>query len=823
MRGLLSDLRYGLRQLRTQPGFAAVAVFTLALGIAAVSAVFSVGNSALLRPLPGIATPERLVSFYRLQSNDSFDNMSYPDYLDYRDRNQTVSGVAAHCGASMVLRQRVAGRVVGDVVTGNYFQVLGVKPALGRLLTPADDSPAAPPAVVLSYGLWQRRFGADPSAVGSTATLNGHSFAIVGVAAKDFSGTLTGQTFDLWVPLSTVAQSIPRLSEGILSSRNAGWLEIFARLRPDASLQGAEAEMKTVAARLAAAYPVTNEGRSVALIPGVGLYPDDRAEVHRLLAVLAAAVALVLLIACTNAAGLFLVRASRRQREMALRTALGASRGRLVHQLLAEGILIALVAGMAGVFVAQWAAGWMAALRPGSVLRSLDVHVDYRVLGFTLAASVVAGMAAALAPAARSLPLDLVTPLKNGSAGGGFRRSRLQRSLVVVQVILSFVLLSGAGLLLRDLHRIATASPGYETNNLAMGSIDLVIQGYPEQRGQALYRQLIERLPRLPGVVSAALASSVPPTEWPGRVSIFQPGQVPPMELLRGREMELGLRVDINRVSPDYFRTLGIGLLAGRDFTEHDDAGAPQVVIVNRSLAEHLWPGQSAIGKRIAFPTVEGPQRPPLVEVIGVAADTKSRALTTGAVEVMYIPVLQQYNGRTFLLARTRSDPAAAIGAMEEALHSIDKDLALYLPETMGEHVAQSLWLQRMATAWVAAFSILAMVLAAVGLYGAMAQSVAQRTREVGIRMALGAAPGAVAGLVVRDGMRLALPGLLIGVPLATQLTALLGKWIPGMSGGDAVSQAAAAAILILVALAACWMPALRAARVQPSDSLKME
>ncbi len=821
---LLYDLRYGLRQLVNQPRFSIILLLTLALGIGAGLAVFSVVNSALLRPLPAIAAPDRIVSFGRIQANDSFDNMGYPDYLDYRDRNRTLSGLAAHCGASMVFRGGPianAERVVGDVVSGSYFDVLGVKPASGRLLGPADDHADAAPVAVASYSFWRRSLNSDPGVIGAPVTVNGHAFTLVGVAAPEFAGTLIGEPFDLWTPLATVGQSIPRLTPTILDSRSAGWLNVFGRLKPGVDRRHAEAEMKTLAGQLAAAYPATNQNRSVALIPGIGLFPDDRAELDRLLGVLSAAVGLLLLIACVNAAGLFLVRGWRRQREIALRLALGAGRPRIVRQLLTEAMLIAFMAGALGLLLSAWAAKLMATVPPGSVLHQLDVTVDARVLIFAVVASAIAGIVFALAPAIRSLPRDVVEALKDGGRGAGFRRSSLQRSLVVVQVTSSFLLLSAAGLLARDLYRVVTANPGYETHNLAMGSVDLITQGYSPDRGMALYRQLMDRLPQLPGVESAALARSVPPVEWPGRVSIFYPGQEPPPELFRAREMELGMRVDINLVSPGYFRTLGIGLLDGRDFTRHDDDATPAVAIVNRSLASELWPGENAIGKRISAPGPGERLRP--LEVIAVAADTRSRALTTAAVRLLYLPLLQNYDGRAYLVTRTKSDPSPAILAITEALQASDKDLALYGARTMTEHVARSLWQRRMAAAWVAAFGVMALALAAIGLYGLMAQSTVLRTREIGIRMALGAGRGEVMGLVVREGMTLAGAGLAIAIPLSIGLTGALRKLIPGLGGGDATSFLPPALLLVFVMLAACWIPAHRAARVDPIEALRSE
>jgi macrolide transport system ATP-binding/permease protein len=821
MGNVLSDLRFGIRQLRKNPGFTAVAVLILALGIGGVSAVFTVADAALVRPLPGVADPGRLVTFYRVQANQPYDNLSYPDYLDFRDRNRSLSGLAAHCSAFLAFRHDTASRLPGDLVTGNYFEVLGVKPAFGRLLLPSDDRPGALPVAVLGYGLWQRQFGGG-NVAGAGITLNGHPFTVVGVAPQEFGGTLTGQSFDVWAPLSTVNWGIPRLSQNILEKRSAGWLDIFGRLKPDATYTQAGAEIRTIAGQLAAAYPVTNGNRSVTVLRGIGLYPDDRAEVGALLSLLAAAAGLLLLIVCSNVAGLCLLRARGRQREIAVRLAVGAGRGRIVRQLLTEALLLSALAGAAGALLSVWAAGLMAAIRPGSALRQLDIRLDARVLGFGLLAAVVTALTIALLPALQSLPADLTVALKDGAPGAGARRSRLQRLLVAGQLALSFLLLSAAGLLLEDLHRLATARPGYETSNLAIGSIDLELQGYPPERGERLYTQLMDRLSRLPGVVSASLAGTVPPVEWPGRVSIFHPGEEPPPQLLDGREMELGLRVDINHVAPNYFRTMGIGLLEGRDFRSRDERGAPAVAIINQTLARQWWPGGGAIGQHISCPTLQGAGSP-LLEVIGVAADTKSRALTTGAVPFLYLPLLQNYDGRANLVVRTAGNPGAAVGGMEQTLQGIDRDLALFNAHTMSEHVARTLWQQRTAAAWTAGFSTLALVLAAIGLYAVMAQSVTQRRREVGIRTALGAAPAAISRLIVREGMVLVLVGVALGVPAAFSVADMLAGMIPGAGGVSAWILVASALVLSAVALLACWIPARHAARIDPVDALRSE
>ena len=818
---LWRDLRYTIRMLGRNPGFTIIALLALALGIGANTAVFSVVNAILLRPLPGIADPARLVSVYRIQNGQTFDDMGYPDYRDYRDRNQSLLGLAAH-GAT-ALSFNYAGtpeRMICDLVTGSYFDVLGVQPAAGRLLLPDDDA-----AAVISFGLWQRRFGGSSGAIGARIELNGNPFTIVGVAEKGFRGTIISLPFDLWAPLRTQPRLVPRLSDSIMENRNAGWLFLFGRLKPGADLRQTDAEMKTIAAQLAHAYPLTNGKRTVAVAAGVGMYPDDRAEVSGLLGLLSGAVALLLLIACSNVAGMLMVRATGRTREMAIRLAIGADRMRLLRQLLTEGLVLALAAGAIGVLLAAWATQAIIAASQGtapSLVRHAGAHIDGTVLAFTLLASLTTGLLFALLPATQSLKVDLTSSLKSGLPGSGMRRTRLRSALVIGQVALSFVLLSGAGFLLRGLYRIVTANPGFDAQQVAMVAVNLDLAQYSEEKGRALFRELLNKLNNMPGIVSASLAGSVPPTEWPGAVSIFHPGQEPPPEVLQAREFELGLRVNINHVAPSYFRTLGIPLLQGRDFTDRDRTGAPGVVIVSHKLAEKMWPGENPIGKQVSYPLWQGPRRPPF-EVVGVAGDVKHLALTSDAPLLLYVPIFQEYDGRARVVVRTASDPHSGIVEIQRALASIDQHVAASFAQTGPEHSADSLWQQRMAAGWIGAFSLMALLLAAVGLYAVIAQSVAQRTREVGIRLALGAVPRSVAALVIKQGLLLALAGVSIGVPAAIGFNGLVRRYLAGIEGRGVESLVAMSVLIALVMLAACWVPARRAARVDPMEALRCE
>jgi predicted permease len=811
---LWRDLRYTLRMFSKRPGFTGVVLITLALGIAATTTVFSIVSAILLRPLPGIHDPGSLVSLYRVQNGQTFDNMGYPDYRDYRDRTQSLAGLAAHSAVALSFNSGSPERVIGDLVTGNYFDVLGVRPATGRLLTEDDDS-----AAVIAYGVWQRKFGGSASAIGAKIQLNGHPFTIVGVTERGFRGTDLSLPFELWIPLRTQPRTFSQLSSGILENRSAGWLFLFGRLKPGVEPRQANAEIGTIASGLARAYPATNSKRTAILAEGVGMYPDDRAEISGLLELLSGAVALLLAIACANAAGMLLLRALGRTREIAIRLATGATRSRIVSQLLVEGCVLALIAGALGVLLAAWAVQAQSAAP--SLVRHANAAINGTVLLFTLLATVATGVLVALVPAAQSMKVDLVDSLKNGLAGTGHRGTRLRSTLVAGQVALSLVLLSGAGLLLRGLHRIVAANPGFDSNHIAMASVDLNLERYTEDRGRAFYRDLLARLSTTPGVVSSTLASTVPPTEWPGAVSIFHPGQEPPPDVLQGHEFELGQRVNINHISPNYFQTLRIPLLKGRDFTDRDRAGAPGVVIVSRQLAEKMWPGENPIGQRIAYPLWEGPRRPPF-EVIGVAGDVRHLALTTEATPLLYVPISQEYDGRMRVVIRTTADIQSGIATIQRAVAATDKQVAVYAPESGPQHSAATLWQQRMAATWIGAFSFIALLLAAVGLYAVISQSVAQRTRDLGIRIALGANGRSVGALVIRQGALLGLAGITIGAPVAIGFNLLVQHHLAGIAGSDPIGFAAIAILLMLVILAACWIPARRAMHIDPMQALRL-
>lgn len=819
----IQDLRLAIRRMINSPGFTALAVIALALGIGANTAIFSLLNGALLRPLPGVEDADRLVTLERTHNGKLQYSFGYPDYLDYRDHTETLEALAAHCATPLSFANDSMERLRGDLVSGNYFSVLRVKPALGRLITPDDDNtPGGHPVAVLSYGLWMRVFGADREVVGRTMRLNGYEFTIIGVAGRGFNGTQTGSSFDLWLPLMMQAQAMPRtMGRTWFNDRSAGWLGLFGRLKPDASLEQTRAELTAISGGLAQSYPDTNTGRGVSTFSGVGLDSDDRTSLRNFLALLLAAVALLLLIACSNVASLFLLRATTRRKEIAVRLALGATRGRIVRQLLTEGLLLSALAGGLGLLLAPWTTEMIVAFQqPAYALRGVDISLDTRVFFFTALLSFATAIAFSLTPALQASKTDLVTSLKDGTPGSGPRRSLLQSGLVVAQIALSLVLLIGAGLAIRTMRTAITLDRGFDADNLVLMSMDLTIRRYSESEGRAFYEELLKRVDALPGVVSTSLAKTVPPNDWSDRLSVFLPGDEPPPEVLRARD-DLGLRVDANRIAPDYFRTLGITILEGREFTVGDRVGTPLVAIVNEKLANQLWPGQSAIGKLLAVPFWQEP-RPP-VQIIGVVKNTKHRSLLEEPPLLVYLPELQSYDGRATLVARTSVDPATLIPAIRNEVAAIDKDLSLYSLKTMSEQIASTLWQQRMAAGLIGIFGVLALALAAIGIYGVVSHWVAARTREIGIRMALGADARTVMRMILRQGLVLALIGVAFGLAGATALTRLMSSLLYGVSATDPITFLLSSILLTGVALGAGFVPARRATKVDPMIALRCE
>ncbi len=815
---LLQDLRFSVRRLLKSPGFTVVAVVSLALGIGANTAIFSLVNTVLLRPLP-VSDPGRLVSVSVLGKDDSMLAFSYPAYRDFRERSGDVlAGLFAERLAPMSLSRGGAGeRVWGYLVTGNYFEVLGVSAARGRTFTPGEDrAPLASPVAVLSHACWQRRFGGDPAVVGRDVQLNGHPFRVVGVMPEGFSGAEIVYTPEVWVPMTMQEWIEP--GNAWLERRTTQNIFAIGRLKEGVTTGQAEAALNLLAEQLGREYPDINEGQKIVLVPPGFIVPQLRGAVVGFAAVLMGAVGLVLLIACTNLANLLLARASARGREIALCVALGASRWRLVRQLLVESLLLALAGGAAGLLLAVWILSLVAAYRPPlDVPVWIEATVDWRVLLFALGASLLTTALFGLAPALQATRTDLVPALKDLGARAGQGRSRLRSALVVAQVTLSLLLLVAAGLTLRALTRLQTTSPGFEVENGLVASFDLGLQGYDEARGRELQRRLVERVRALPGVRAASLTDLFPLSLNYSSSDVYVEGR----PAGRGANAPLAMVASVER---EYFDAMSIPVVAGRAFSERDVEGAPRAVVVNEHFARRFFPGaepaREAVGKRISFRGDGGPWR----EIVGVAKDGKYWTIGEAPQLFVYSPLAQSHSNFATLVVRAAGgDPRALVPALNAEVRALDPELPLFDVKTIEEHMGVSLFPARVAAALLGAFGLLALLLAGVGVYGVVSYAAAQRTREIGIRMALGAQASDVLRLVAGRGMLLVAAGVGLGLAGAFALTRFMEGLLYGVSATDPVTFALVVAVLLAVALLACLIPARRATKVDPMVALRYE
>jgi predicted permease len=812
---LLQDLRFGVRRLAKSLGFTFIAIISLALGIGANTAIFSLVNTVFLRPLP-VEQPEQLVSVYPVAKDDSVGSFSYPDYRDFRDRNDVFSGMFVTRFVPVSLsRDGVNERIWGYLVSGNYFDVLGVKAALGRTFLPEEDrTELSHPVVVLGYDCWRRRFGANPEIVGKSIILNDHSFTVIGIAPQGFTGTEHAYTPELWIPMMMLKWIEPG-SNGL---ERRGTHNMFAtgRLKPGVSYAQAIASLNILAEQLGREYPDTNEGVRIMLTPPGLIHPLLRGPVVGFTGVMMLTVGLVLLIACTNLANLLLARATERRKEIAIRLALGASRRRLIRQLLTESVLLSVAGGMVGFLIALWIVDLAVAFKPPiDFPLTINLSVDARVFGFSLLVSLITGVLFGLVPAWQATRTDLVSDLKDATLQAGARRSLLRSGLVIAQVALSLVFLVAAGLVVRALQHLQTMNPGFDPENALMLSVDLGLQGYDEARGQQFYRQLVERVGSLPGVRLASLADNIPLSLSRYSMDIHVEGQ----PVARGAEIPRAMNATVGL---NYFATMGIPLLRGRDFNEGDKEGATRVVIVNETFARRFFPGpnpmEDAIGKRVS-----NSSRGPFFEIIGIARDGKYFSIGEAPEPFIYFPLLQSYTSNATLVVRTATDPKQMIPTIRREVQMLDDKLPVFDVKTLTEHLGLSLFPARIAATLLGGFGLLALVLAGIGIYGVMSYSVAQRTREIGIRMALGAGQGDVLKMVVGQGMIMASIGVIIGLLVALALMRVMASILYGISATDPLTFASVTMLLACVALLACYIPARRAARVDPMVALRYE
>ena len=816
METLGQDLRYALRTLFVSRGLTVAAVLSLALGIGANTTIFTFVDALLLKP-PAVSDPARLREVWQHNTTrgngiGSHMQLSYPDYEFYRDHNRVFSEMAAFSGETSDVIWNRAGEgepLRGALVSGSFFSVLGVRPALGRAFLPEEDRPgSAASVVVVSHATWQQRLGADPGVVGRTLTLNGRIFTIVGVAPAGFTGLLAGFAPEFWAPVAMHDAISPALN---MAERHQHWILGLGRIRDGIVPAQVNADLGVLGEQLARDFPDADRNLAPNALP-LDLVPSPfRGVVGGASGVLMALVGVVLLIACANVANLLLAKASSRRREIAVRSALGATRSRLIRQMLTESGLIAILAGALGLLLSLWAAPLLLSLKPAALPVFLDVSLDFRVMTFTLAASLITGVAFGLAPALQQSRAGHTDDLKEGTPGGGYTRSRLRNALVIAQVTACVFLLVGASLCVRSLANASSIDPGFNTHHAVAASINVEPFGYDEGRARAFYARLIERIRALPGVRAAAYVDHLPL------------GQVTAMDGVEpddGTGAAPGGRplVDTAIVSPGYFDAMGTPIVHGRGFTAADDSNAPAVVVVNEEMARRFWPGQDPVGH---FVTVSGPRQGRVrAQIVGVAKTGRYSSLGEEPKPFFYRSLLQAYQPGVQLVVRTDGD-VPVLGALREQVRTLDPRLALMGAETLEQHMQLPLFPARAAGLFLGIVGLLALTLALLGLYAVMSYLVSQRIHEIGVRIALGARPHDVLRLVVWQGLRLTLIGLGLGLVLAVAGSRVLSSVLYGITPTDPLSYAAVVVLLGLTATLASYVPARWATRVDPIRALR--
>jgi len=814
MTSLLQEIRYSLRVIAKSPGFAAIAILTLALGIGANTTIFSWINSALLNPVPGISNPDEVVSLTLNKPGEKPFPFTYPDIEALRKGQQSLAGITA-CGFAQT---SLAGkgkpeRVWGMVASANYFDVLGVRPILGRGFLPEEDEkPGGAPVAVISYRLWQARFGSNPEIVGQTIGINQHPYTIVGVTPAVFQGSQTGVRTDIWVPMMMEAQFEP-LGD-LLNDHHQFWLLAFGRLKPGIRLEQAQQEMTLRLKQEVESYPEEHKGHESVTVYPLWRNPFGLNQfLSTLLPILMCIAGMVLLLACANVANLMLVRSVGRRRELAIRLSLGASRWQLARHLLVESLILALAGGVVALLITFWTQGTLMKFMPATDYPvSLSVKADRTVLLATLGISALTGVIFGILPALRASREAPVAILKEdtGSASVGVKKARLASGLVVAQISLSLLLLVCAGLFIRSFLSAQLINPGFNSHNVLIATYDLFTAGYSEASGTEFDRQLAAKLEAQPGIQSVALTNRVPLGFGGGSTSVRPEGYV--------SQSDESMETEDAIITPNYFRTLQIPIVEGRDFTLQDSAKSQRVTIVNEEFVNRYWPKQDAIGKRLYS---DLPKE--WLTVVGVARNNKVNWLNEKPTPFVYLPLYQMYTPSMIINARVIGDPLTFAKTIENTVHELNSDLAVFDVTTLELRNQFASFGQRVAGAFVGAFGLLALVLAAVGIYGVTAYSTRQRTHEIGIRIALGAAKHDVLRLVLGHGLRLTLGGVGLGLTLSFVLTRFLGSLLLGVTSTDALTFSSVAMLLCAVALLACFLPARRAMRVDPIVALRYE
>lgn len=800
---ILHDFRFALRQLRSNPGFAAAAVLSLGLGIGATTAIFSLGNGLLAKHVPGVAAPERLARVYRNEHSP----LPWTDLRSLRNASETFSSLVGERPVGVGLgSEGGVERVDGALVTGDFFSILGVGAAAGRVFSYAPDrEEAAPAVVVLAHDFWRARFGGDPGVVGRTLAIDGRPFTVVGVVERGFTSSQLMWRPSLFLPVGRVGDLL-----GTELDEWDGTLYVTGRLAPGVDLEEAGAELEVLWGRLRETDPRRDERMTVRVDDARGITAEARTPLALGIGLLLAMAGLVLLLACANVANLLLARAMERRREIAARLAIGASRVRLVRQLLTESLTLAAIGGLLGYGIAAWATRLLPRLLPERLPASFDPTPDGTVLLFSAGAALLTGLVFGLAPALQASSPELVPALKDEDAGYGFGRSRLRGALLVAQVTLCVVTLATAGLFVRSLAEAAEMDPGFDPVGILDVPIYLETARFDAEEGVRFYRALAERLRARPGIEAATLARFVPLAGANSGGSLIRRG-------IDEADPRAAPSTYKNEVGPGYFEMLDIRILRGRGFTERDGPGAPGVVILNETAAERLWPGEDPIGKRVAVDDPEGP----FLEVVGIVEDTKFVGPAEGPGTFAYRPLLQRYRSEVFLHVRSSGPPGAAARAVEEVAAEVDPRVAVGAARSMEEDMSVSLVPARAGALLLGVFGALALVIAAVGLYGVTAYTASRRTREIGIRTAIGARPADVIRLVVGGTLRRVAVGVALGLALAAGVGRLASGLLYGVSPFDPALTLATPAILAVVALLATWLPARRAAKSDPTAALR--
>jgi putative ABC transport system permease protein len=803
------DLRFGFRQLLAKPGFAAIAILSLALGIGANTAIFSLLDAVLLRPLP-FHDPDRLVMVWEDATRVGFPrNTPAPaNYADWKAQNRVFEDMAAVNWRSYNLTDEgEPEKVEAQGVTANFFPLLGVKPELGRVFTEEEDQPGRSNVALISYGLWQRRFGGDPALVGKEILLDGQKRTVIGVAPPGFQ-FLSKET-GLWVPMAFSPQE--------LANRGSHYLTVVARMKPGVTLQEARADVAAITQRINRDNPVSWSGFEIGSVV-ISMREQLAGDARQALLVLLVAVGFVLLIACANIANLLLSRGAARYREIALRAALGAGRHRIVRQLLTESVLLAVAGGATGLLFAWLSFSFLKQIIPDAMSLNAGVRIDAKVFGFTLLLSLLTGIIFGIAPALQAAKVDLNEALKQGGgrAGAGAGHHRLRGALVVIEVAMALVLLVGAGLLIQTFLRLRALDIGVNPENVLTLRTALPRNKYGElPKRDAFYQQVLERVRALPGVISAGYTTAAPLT-WKGGTNGFT---------VEGREQGPGQDAQNRQISLGYMETMGVKIRQGRFFDDHDDAQAQPVAIINETMARQFWPGENPLGKR--FKLGPGDSQRPWVTIVGVIVDVKEMGLEAPAKAEMFLPYQQLpnmlWNIPRDLAVRTTGDPLSVAAAVRQAIWSVDRNQPVSNIRTMDEILSEEVAQRRIGMTLLAAFAALALLLASLGIYGVLSYSVAQRTHEIGIRMALGAGRKDVLQMALADGMRLAAAGVVIGLGASFALTRLMERLLFGVSASDPLTLGGVTLLLVAVALVACLIPARRATKVDPVVALRTE